>query len=245
MNAFAGLDVDITTSDPLRTVVRSLARVPVTLLVGLAGLAIAVVPAAGEWFQLDRAAVAVGEIWRLGTCHLSHWNAEHLEWDLLMFLVIGGACELRNPRQMRCCVAAAASVVSGLVWYCFPGVQAYRGLSGIDTALFTLLATNLVFDARRDANRLLTLVAGGLLAGFAAKTAFEAAFGQTYFVDQHVAGFSPLVWDHIAAAVVGAMFALASWSREAQTSHVDARRQLPQTADSAGFFAVWLASGRE
>ena len=212
MNAPSGFEVDAARSDPLSFVARSLARVPMTLIVGLAALAIAVVPEAGQYLQLDRAAIAAGEVWRLGTCHLTHWNAEHLQWDFLMFILLGGACELRKPRRMRWCVAAAAGAVTGLVWCCFPDVQAYRGLSGIDTALFTLLAINLVRDARSEGNRLLTLAASGLLVGFAAKTAFEAATGQTYFVDQHAAGFSPLVWDHVAAAVVGATFALVPWN---------------------------------
>ncbi len=213
MNALAELEIDISKRDPLKTVARTLARVPATLLIGIAALAIAVVPAAGEWLQLDRVSIAAGEIWRLCSCHLTHWNAEHLKWDLLMFVVLGGACELRNPRQMRWCVAVAAGVVTGLVWCCFPDLQAYRGLSGIDTALFTLLAINLAGDAWREGNRLLSLASIGLLAGFAAKTAFEAATGHTYFVDEHAAGFSPLVWDHIAAAVVGAIFALVHWKR--------------------------------
>ena len=189
----------------MRWIAQWLTRFPVTLAVGLAALMIAVFPAASEVLQFDRASISAGEVWRLVTCHLTHWNGDHLHWDLLMFVVIGGACELRNPRQMRWCVAMSAAVVAGLVLYCFQAIQEYRGLSGIDTALFTLLAINSVCDARREGNYILAMTASGLLGGFVAKTAFEAATGQTIFVDQESAGFALLVWDHIAAGVGGAM----------------------------------------
>ena len=209
MNAVPETKICYLGNDNAKFVAEQLARVPVTLAVGLAALLIAMVPSAGDWLQFHRTSIACGEVWRLATCHLTHWNAEHLQWDLLMFVVLGAAyasCEIRA----RCGGAwpMAASVVTGLVWCFFPEMPAYRGLSGIDTALFTLLAVELVRDARRDGNRAIALAAGGLLAGFAAKTLYEAATGQTFFVDQDAAGFAPLVWDHLAAAIVGAMLAL-------------------------------------
>ncbi len=198
-----------------------LARFPMTLVVGLAALVIAVFPAVGDVLQFHRASISTGEVWRLATCHLTHWNGDHLRWDLLMFVVIGGACELRSPRQMRWCVAMAATAVTGLVFCYFPAMQEYRGLSGIDTALFTLLAIELVRDARREGNCILAMTAGGLLAGFVAKTAFEAATGQTVFVDQEAAGFAPLVWDHVVAGVVGVMVAFDPDKR------IDSTKELP------------------
>ncbi len=101
-----------------------------------------------------------------------------------MFVVLGAVCELRDPRRMRGCVLVAAAAVSALVFLCFPEIETYRGLSGIDTALFVLLAVGIVRDAAREDNRGLTLAAGGLLLGFAAKPMYEAITGQTYFVDQ-------------------------------------------------------------
>ncbi|MEX2171388.1 MAG: rhombosortase [Pirellulales bacterium] len=189
------------------TIVRQLARIPVTLAVVLLAVVIAYVPSAAEMFQFNRAAIAAGETWRLATGHLTHWNAEHLQWDLLMFVVLGTVCEMRNPRQMRRCVVAAAGVVSVLVFCVFTDIDTYRGLSGIDTALFTLLAIELMRDARRQRSGMSAFVTGGLLLGFVAKTAYEAVTGQAMFVEQQSAGFELLVWDHIVAAVVGALFA--------------------------------------
>lgn len=192
-----------------RTLLQNLSRLPVTLTLTLAAIAIAALPSAGELLQFDRLAIANGEFWRLATCHLAHWNFEHLKWDLLMFVVLGAVCEWRDPLRMRCCAAAAAGAVSLLVMLQFPQIAFYRGLSGIDTALFTLLAIDLLCDAIRDRNWLLAMATGGMLYGFAAKTLFEAATGRTIFVDQQTAGFLALVWDHVVAGAVGLLFAAA------------------------------------
>jgi rhomboid family GlyGly-CTERM serine protease len=187
----------------IRFIWSGIARVPVTIVVAVVALAIALAPSAAGALQLDRTALAAGQVWRLATCHVTHWNAEHLQWDLLMFVVLGAICEWRDPQRMRWCVGLAAGVVTAVVLSCFPEITAYRGLSGVDTALFTLLAIELVRDARQDGNRMLAFAAGSLLVGFAVKTLYEATTGQTFFVDEHAAGFVPLVWDHVAAGVVG------------------------------------------
>ncbi len=212
---------------PVNFIAQLPTRLPTTFAVGLTVLTIAAAPSAGDLLQFHRASISAGEFWRLATCHFTHWNGEHLCWDLLMFVVLGAACELRNPSQMRGCVALAACAVAGLVLFCCPQIQEYRGLSGIDTALFTMLAIELMRDARRDRSLPLAIMAGGFVAGFAAKAAYEAATGQTIFVNQDAAGFMPLVWDHLAAGVAGATIALGAGTRRNWTKLPESRRMLP------------------
>jgi rhomboid family GlyGly-CTERM serine protease len=181
-----------------------------TLTVGALTLLIAACPAASELLQFSRARFVAGEFWRLASCHLTHWNWEHLQWDLLMFVVLGAICEMRNSGRMVWCVLAAATCVSLLVLGLFPDIETYRGLSGVDTALFTLLAIDLLREAWVERRRTLAIVVGGALIGFAAKTAYEAVAGCALFVDQQQAGFNILVWDHILAAAVGSIIALRS-----------------------------------
>jgi rhomboid family GlyGly-CTERM serine protease len=168
---------------------------------------VACVPTAADLLQLGRVDVAAGEFWRLATCHVTHWNSEHLQWDLLMFVVLGAVCELRNPWRMRVCTLATATIVAAVVYCFFPDIDSYRGLSGIDTALFVLLAVDLMRDAQRQKNHTTVFLTAALLMGFAAKTLFELLEGSAIFVDQQSAGFALIVWDHIAAAVVGMLFA--------------------------------------
>ena len=185
-----------------------LTKVPATATIAFVALATAAVPFASNALQYERSSIMVGEWWRLATCHVTHWNEEHLLWDFLMFMVLGAWCEWRSPRRMRMCLVIGAIAVSSTVILLFPRMQAYRGLSGVDTALFTLLAVELFREGRRERDRWQCVVTGGLLLGFVAKVAYEAIAGSTIFVDEQAAGFVPLAWDHLAGAVVGMVVAL-------------------------------------
>lgn len=185
-----------------------IARIPVTLGVSAFALLAFLLPEGGAWLQLDRGRIAEGELWRLITCHATHWNRDHFQWDFLVFIVLGGYCEWRSPAKMRLTLVASALAVSATVWFFFPSIEQYRGLSGIDTALFTLVSVDLIRGAARSGNRPQTIAACALLFGFMGKTFFEAFTGQTLFVDETAAGFTALVWDHIAGAAVGALVAL-------------------------------------
>jgi rhomboid family GlyGly-CTERM serine protease len=184
-------------------------KAPVTAAVAFAALTIAAMPPVGDALAFDRGAILGGEFWRLATCHATHWSAEHLQWDVLMFVVLGTLCEYRCPTRMRICLAAGAAAVTVVVLAFFPEVGRYRGLSGIDTALFVLLAIDTLQESWRDKQFMPAMITCGLFLGFIAKTAFEAFAGKTVFVDEHAAGFVPLVWDHVAGAAIGALLAFA------------------------------------
>jgi rhomboid family GlyGly-CTERM serine protease len=192
----------------ISNILQKLVKVPLTFVVASTAIVVACLPQVGEALQFDRTAVAAGELWRLATAHLVHWNVEHLQWDLLMFVVLGAACEIRRRRRMWLCTATSTACVSILVLVFFPEIETYRGLSGVDTALFTLLAIDLMRDALKRQQPVMAVTIGALLVGFMAKTAYEAVTGHALFVDQTAAGFELLVWDHIVAAVVGAVIAL-------------------------------------
>ena len=183
-------------------------KAPVTASVGLIALLLALFPAMGELLQYERTAIIGGQVWRLVTCYLVHWNVDHLCWDWLMFVVLGAICEMRNRGQMRGCLVAAVAAVSMVVFWKFPEIVSYRGLSGLDTALFTLLATDLFCEAKRHGNKIQAIAMGGCLLSFVAKTIFEVTTGRTLFVDQEAAEFVILVFDHLAGAVVGFIAAL-------------------------------------
>jgi rhomboid family GlyGly-CTERM serine protease len=196
-------------------------RYPVTITVSLLALLIHFVPALNEFFQLDFDAVAGGQVWRIWTGHLSHFDSQHLFWDLLMFIGLSGACEKCAPRQIAAAVLLMGGAISMTVRLFCPEVAFYRGLSGIDTGLFVWFAGMQLFDAldQRDAT-------GGLLwaAPFLAligKLVYEAATGQTLFVDSD--GFAPLVEAHLAGVAIGMLICLYGRS----VSVTDVRYRLP------------------
>jgi membrane associated rhomboid family serine protease len=61
--------------------------------------------------EASRAAIADGQWWRLATGHVTHWSANHLFWDLLMFVALGATLECRNRRRFVALLAASAATI--------------------------------------------------------------------------------------------------------------------------------------
>lgn len=160
--------------------------------------------------ELDRTAIAAGEVWRLFTCHAMHWSIDHLAWDLLAFLCLLPLCLRESVRRTWWTLAAASLAISGAVLVFLPEMERYRGLSGLDSALFVFLAASRLTRGRSGT------VAGVALGLFAAKLAFEMATGSTLFTS--VEGFVPVPLAHLVGALCGG--ACASLWRAGPTSIV-------------------------
>jgi len=166
--------------------------------------------------QLERERLLSGEIWRLVACHFTHFTAEHLVFDLFAFALLLWLCLQRSARRTLAALAGAAVVVPAVVLVVHPGMLVYRGLSGLDSALFVLLGVLLLRNGRRTKKPLLTLTAATALVGFAAKVVFEIATGGAFFAAS--GGFVPVPVAHIAGAVVGALTAIDLPNRRAQVA---------------------------
>ena len=153
--------------------------------------------------QFDRAAIAAGEWWRLLTGHLAHWSRDHLFWDLAVFAVLGAICEREDRQRFALCGFLSAVAISVGIWLLLPDLTTYRGLSGVDSALFALLVGTILRTAVRDQRW--TWVAGAslLLIGFLGKTVFEVATGATLFVDSTGSGMIPIPLAHVLGAAAG------------------------------------------
>ncbi|HQF38567.1 MAG TPA: rhombosortase [Opitutaceae bacterium] len=165
-------------------------------------LAVGLIPGAAAAGQYDRAALAAGQLWRLVTGHWAHWGGEHLAWDLLVFAVFGALLERRSRRTFALVVAGSALAISAALWFAAPQFQLYRGLSGVDSALFTAFFAQLLRDAWHERSPLQGSVPALALAGFVGKSAYELATGATLFVDTSAA-FVAVPLAHLAGAAVG------------------------------------------
>ncbi len=187
----------------------------VTAAVALAALLVHACPPLAGALELDRAALARGEAWRLVTGHLVHFSAEHLVLDVLAFLALGLACERRAPRLTRAALGAAALAVSAGVLALSPAIARYRGLSGLDATLCAVLATTVLAPGGQDRGKAalparVHLAAALLGAAFLGKLGFELAAGRALFVDSAAAGFVPLPLAHLLGAGTGLAAVLCS-----------------------------------
>lgn len=151
---------------------------------------------AGGRLELDRAAVARGEVWRLLTGHWTHWTVDHFLWDSLTFLLLAVLCEARiSRRSLLATIGGSALAVSAGVWLGLPEIARYRGLSGVDSALFMLLAVTILRETR-------SLLAGVAVAAFLAKAAWEVSTGSTLFTEA-AGSFVPVPLAHLIGGAWG------------------------------------------
>ena len=85
----------------------------------------------------------------------------------------------------------------------------YRGLSGLDSALFAFVAVSFLREQRRGGDKPACLVTGGFLIGFILKVVFELATGRTLFVTRMGVDVVGVPLAHIIGAAVGIVFCVA------------------------------------
>lgn len=193
-----------------------------SLILAIAAGAVFVIPGAAEWLEYDRAALASGQVWRLVTCHWTHWSLDHLLWDVAAFVLLGVLCERSSPAAWLRCLMLAVVAIPAAVWLMLPQIEHYRGLSGVDSAFFLLLATRLM--SRQAAERRWGPLAALVLlsAGFIVKMVYEALTGNAVFSDNQAAGFVAVPLAHLAGASVGILFAVHwKWGVKDREVHSD------------------------
>ncbi|MBC8038931.1 MAG: rhombosortase [Opitutaceae bacterium] len=175
------------------------------LTLTFAALAVAVhcLPALTLGWQFDRAAVAHGQLWRFFTAHLTHFGTDHLRWDLLAFVVLGAMVERISRSAFLVTLALSAALITLGVWVAQPQFTTYRGLSGIDSALFGFVVAHLIAEGRRARHGFSLAVGSLALAGFTAKCVFELVTHTTVFVET-TGDFAPVPLAHLLGLLAGA-----------------------------------------
>lgn len=167
-------------------------------------LALALLTAASEplaaALEFDRSRLLT-EPWRALTGHFTHWDLRHLFWDALMFAVLAGVVERRQRSRFLPCLALSALAIPVVLLVAEPGITRYRGLSGIDSALFALAVGVVLRDALAARRRTVVWLLAFATAGFGAKLAYEAVTGHCVFAGSDA--FVPVPIAHLVGATAG------------------------------------------
>ncbi len=158
--------------------------------------------------QFERAAIAGGQWWRVLTGHLTHWSAGHLFWDLAAFAVLGRLCERRGRGRFVVCLLVSAGGITAAFHFLHPELTAYRGLSGVDSALFGLAVTVLWREARRRDDCPTQWLFGAAALLFCAKIAYEIGTRSFVFVANPDGRMTPVPVVHAVGFLIGAACAL-------------------------------------
>lgn len=164
---------------------------------------LSLLPGAARW-ELDFTLLG-SQPWRLLTGHLVHYSLEHLAWDLTVFVGLGVACEMQSRGRTAVALLLALSALAVGVPLLTPEIVTYRGLSGLDAALFALLAARCL---RRPAAIARTAGAVALLA-LIGKVAWETVTGVPLFLGD-TRGLTVIPAAHLLGGLAGLAAGLAT-----------------------------------
>ncbi|MBI2919837.1 MAG: rhombosortase [Planctomycetes bacterium] len=180
----------------------ALRRLPLATLALTATAVAASSAAAAGFFELTPAALAAGESWRLLTGHFTHFGAEHLLWDAAAFAFLGTLCERDSRPRFLAALALAALAIPAAILLVHPALPSYRGLSGLDSALFALLTATIVRERAAEGGWGWVAVTCAVFALFLGKLVFELATGTAFFL-QDDSAFVPVPLAHLVGAAAG------------------------------------------
>jgi len=199
-------------------------RAPRTAAMCAAALAAWVIPGAGAALQYDRLSIHGGALWRLVTGHVAHWSPTHLLYSLGSAALLSWLLERRRPALVGWTWALSAAAIPAALWLAAPGMNTYRGLSGVGCALFAALAVEQgrALASDRAWGRLAALAA--LAAAMACKLAWELQSGGFLFVGG--GPFTPARVAHAAGAAAGLAAALTAGGDAVQRKSARIRREM-------------------
>lgn len=180
-----------------------LMQIPITLLITIATI---IAHGAGElspMMSIDFRNISFADLHRVGTCHLLHWSSNHLLWDLGMFATLGAIAEVHMPRRYRWTLFLSALLIPAGVMRHHPEMETYRGLSGIDTALFGLIVADLLGRRLVERDWKSAVWFSLLLIGLMGKMLAETFAETNLFVSD--TSFVPVPIAHLIGAVIGLM----------------------------------------
>lgn len=187
----------------LRSVTQAARRLPGAslLLMAFAGIAF-LIPSLAERLEFNRLAILCGELWRIVTCHWIHGSTDHFFWDAATFLLLAAQCEWYSRTRFLITVLGSALFIPIVIWVVMPEIQLYRGLSGIDSALYILLS--ILFIRHGWGSKKLRWIMVSLMGcSFLFKIGYEFVTGTTLFVNSIHSQMLPIPFVHILGAAVG------------------------------------------
>ncbi|NOY81504.1 MAG: rhombosortase [Kiritimatiellaeota bacterium] len=180
----------------------------ISVAVVVAAVLVQACPGLPAALQFERSAIGQGQWWRVLTGHLAHWSWGHLFWDLAGFAILGFLCERRSRRRFTVCLFVSSVCISAVFHLWHPELAAYRGLSGVDSALFGLALTAFWREARRRGDSLGQWLFGAGALLFCAKIAYEIGARDFVFASDPDGRMTPVPVVHAVGFLIGIACAL-------------------------------------
>ena len=172
-----------------------------TLILAAVALAAAAFPGSLELLELNREAVADGQLWRLATGHLVHGSLYHLGLDLAAWVLAGLLFEPVLGRRYWSVLAVSAVCIDAGFLSLQPDLAAYCGLSGVLNGIMAAGSLALWRSARIRGDGGHATLYLLVLIGILGKIAIEGLGGVPLFSEISRLGAIPLPLTHALGAL--------------------------------------------
>jgi rhomboid family GlyGly-CTERM serine protease len=150
-----------------------------------------------------------GEMWRLWTAHFVHFSLQHAASDALALCLTAMLAErLAGQRTVWIALAACPPLISLGLIVAVPGLEEYRGASGLVVMMAALCAVKL-WETSSGAGRIMIAALGS---GFVAKTLADAT-GHGFSLTGLPGGVVVAWQAHILGAICAIAFAVVERER--------------------------------
>jgi rhomboid family GlyGly-CTERM serine protease len=179
-----------------------------TLSLAAVALAAAAFPGSLELLELNREAVAGGQVWRLLTGHLVHGSGYHLSLDLAAWVVTGFLFEPVLGRKVWPVLIVSALLVDAGFLFLQTDLAAYCGLSGILNGLMAAGLIARLQQARQEGDGRFALFQMVILIGILGKILLEGIGAGPLFSDVARLGSTPVPLAHACGALGGSTYTI-------------------------------------
>ncbi|MCK5682925.1 rhombosortase [bacterium] len=182
--------------------VRGWRRIPcASIILSLIAVLFYLIPGSLKLFEYNKLAIGNGQIWRLITCHFTHFTTSHFFWDFLTFFFLAIFCELQGSKRFMFTTLVSVFLISISLWFIDPTLMYYRGLSGLCSALYILFALICLSNAKKNLGG--QAIAYMFIFFFIVKTLYELSLTSTVFVSSLGVGVVPIPLSHLVGAIAG------------------------------------------
>ena len=172
------------------------------ILLGLIAIALYFIPTANEILEYNRNLILINhQYYRIITGHFVHFSVEHLFWDVSMYIVLGTICCHKNWKLFVQASIISTVTISVELLLIETQFTHYRGLSGIDTALYSIIILDSIYKNFQDKYYLQSFSSftlGGLLIS---KITYEFISNKAIFANS--TSFVPLPSAHFIGLLIG------------------------------------------
>lgn len=158
------------------------------------------IPEISDMLIYDRAAISDGELWRLVSSPLVHYDKAHLYYNLMAFGIAGWCVESVSPGYFSILCLSNAMLMTPILFITMPEMNQYAGLSGIACSMLVFYALHHFSESR--------WLSLAILMAISAKIVFELLNARSVLPYPNQSSFTIVPQSHLIGCLIAVMMCM-------------------------------------